>query len=92
MTILVIIVTGFVKDIKADEQKCRNYVENSTSVATALVSVIGYTKASELAVQSKEENKTIRQLVLEQNIMSTEKFDELISPESVNRLGFRKKN
>ncbi len=80
-----------VKDIKADEQQCRSYVESSTAVATALVAVIGYTKASELAVQSKEENKTIRQLVLEQNILSEEKFDELISPESINQLGFRNK-
>lgn len=80
-----------IKDIKANERQCEIYVENSTSVATALVAAIGYTKASELAMQSKEENKTIRRLVLERNIMSMEEFDKLISPESVNRLGFRNK-
>ena len=48
-------------------------------------------RAAELAVQSQKENKTIRQLVIEQKIMSTEEFDILISPESVNQLGFRNK-
>ena len=80
-----------VKGIEADKERCRSYVENSTAAATALVSVIGYKAALELVTQSQEENKTIRQLVIEKNIMSSEEFDLLISPESVNQLGFRNK-
>jgi aspartate ammonia-lyase len=80
-----------VKEIQADEQRCSSYVENSTAAVTALVSVIGYKRALEIAVQSQKENKTIRRLVIEHNIMSEQEFDELISPESVNQLGFRTK-
>jgi aspartate ammonia-lyase len=80
-----------IKEIQADEQRCNSYVENSTAAVTALVSIIGYKKALEIAIQSQKENKTIRQLVTEHKIMSENEFEELISPESVNQLGFRKK-
>ena len=80
-----------VQGIEADKEKCRSYVENSTAAATALVSVIGYKNALELINQSQKENKTIREVVIEQKIMSSEEFDLLISPESVNQLGFRNK-
>jgi aspartate ammonia-lyase len=80
-----------VQGIEADIEKCSSYVESSTAAATALVSVIGYKRALELAAQSQKENKTIRKLVIEQKIMTSEEFDLLISPESVNQLGFRNK-
>ena len=80
-----------VQGIEADIEKCSSYVESSTAAVTALVSVIGYKRALELAVQSQKENKTIRKLVIEQKIMTSEEFDLLISPESVNQLGFRNK-
>jgi aspartate ammonia-lyase len=80
-----------IKEIQADEQRCNSYVENSTAAVTALVSIIGYKKALEIAIQSQKENKTIRQLVTEHKIMSEKEFEELISPESVNQLGFRNK-
>lgn len=80
-----------VKGIEADRQRCGSFVENSTASVTALAAVIGYEKASELATRSQKENKTIRSLVIEHNLMSIEEFDLLISPESVNQLGFRKK-
>ncbi|MBC8377999.1 MAG: aspartate ammonia-lyase [Planctomycetes bacterium] len=76
--------------LEANEEKCRQYVENSTVTATALVTELGYEKASQIAKQAKERNKTIRQIVTEQKLLSNEQFDELISPEAVCRLGFRK--
>lgn len=77
-----------VEGIEANEEKCRQYVENSTATATALVSKLGYEKASQIAKQAAEQNKTIRQVVTEQNLLSNAQFDELISPEAVCRLGF----
>jgi aspartate ammonia-lyase len=80
-----------VQGIEADVRQCKSHVHSSTVAATALVHVIGYERASELAAQAHKENKTIRQLVIEQKIMSIEEFDAMISPESVNQLGFREK-
>lgn len=79
-----------VEGIKANEEKCSQYVENSTAAATALVSELGYEKCSWITKQATEQNKTVRQIVLEQKLLSNEQFNELISPEAVCRLGFKR--
>lgn len=79
-----------VEGIEANEEKCRQYVENATATATALVAELGYEKASQVAKLAAEQNKNIRQIVTEQKLLTSEQFDALISPEAVCRLGFRK--
>jgi aspartate ammonia-lyase len=76
-----------VEGIEADEARCRAQVESSTATATALLPVLGYDRASEIAQQAKAMGKTIRQMVLERNVLTEAEFDELISPEAVCRLG-----
>lgn len=76
-----------VEGITANAERCRQGVESSTALVTALVDVIGYEKAEAIAHQARTERKTIRQVVLEQNLMSAAEFEESISPARVNRLG-----
>lgn len=76
-----------VEGIEADEARCRRNVENSTACVTALVERIGYTAAEEVALASKAENKSVRRIVIERGLLTGDEFDELISPESVTRLG-----
>ena len=58
------------KDLKVDKQKCESYIEKSLSMCTILVPVIGYDKTAELAYEAYESGKTIRELLLEKNILS----------------------
>ena len=76
-----------VDGIEADEARCRAHVENSTAAATALLPALGYERAGEAARRSKEEGKTLRTIVIEQNWMTADEFDQAISPEAVCRLG-----
>ena len=76
-----------VDGIEANEARCRQHVESSTAIATALVTAIGYERASEIAFEAHRSGKTVRQVVLEQHILSGEEFDALITPEAVCRLG-----
>ncbi|MCD6327465.1 aspartate ammonia-lyase [bacterium] len=76
-----------VQGIKANESRCQSNVESSTATATALMTVIGYDKAAEIAKLSREQGCSIRQIVLSMGLLSEEDFDELISPETVMRLG-----
>ncbi|MGE4350798.1 MAG: aspartate ammonia-lyase [Bdellovibrionales bacterium] len=71
----------------AHEEKCRAHVEGSTALATALVATLGYEKACEIARQAKAEKKTVRQIVLRDQIMTEEEFNTLITPEALLRLG-----
>ncbi|MEZ4599191.1 MAG: aspartate ammonia-lyase [Syntrophotaleaceae bacterium] len=76
-----------VEQLSADEDRCRQQVRNSTASVTALVGLIGYEQATELARAVAIEGKGLRQLALERGLVSAEIFDELTSPESVTRLG-----
>jgi aspartate ammonia-lyase len=73
--------------IEADEARCRVYVEGATATLTALVESLGYERVQEIAVQARAEGKNIREMVLQQGLLSSEDFDRLVSPEAVSRLG-----
>ena len=77
-----------IEGIEADETRCRQSVEASTATATALLPALGYETCSRIAKQANEQNKTIRQVVLENQLLTEAEFDRLISPEAVCRLGF----
>jgi aspartate ammonia-lyase len=76
-----------VDGIEADEARCRAHVENSTAAATALLPALGYERAGEAAKLAREQGKTLRAVILENNWMSEKEFDAAISPEAVCRLG-----
>jgi len=76
-----------VDGIEADEARCRAHVENSTAAATALVPALGYDRAGDAARLARESNRTLRQIVLDNQWMTAKEFDEAISPEAVCRLG-----
>ncbi|MFZ0930595.1 MAG: aspartate ammonia-lyase [Syntrophobacteraceae bacterium] len=76
-----------VAGIEADEQQCKRYVEASTVTATALLPVLGYDRMCLIARRAREEKKSVRQIVLEEKLLSSEQFDRLTSPEAVCSLG-----
>lgn len=76
-----------VEGMKADEARCRRNVEGATVTVTALVPAIGYEAAQDIAKTARAEGKTIRAVVLERGLLTAERFEELILPEAVMRLG-----
>jgi aspartate ammonia-lyase len=76
-------VTGII----ANEETCRKNVENSTATITALIPKIGYEKASEILKSANMEAISIKEAVLKSGLISETEYNELISPESVCRLG-----
>ncbi len=77
-----------VRDMRANPERCRQAVDNSTSVLTALVSRLGYEECSRIASEAEEGNKTVRQTVIESGRLSEEEFNRLTSPAAVCQLGF----
>jgi aspartate ammonia-lyase len=73
--------------IEADTERCEQHVHSGTATLTALVEHVGYHTATELAAAARESGKSIRQLVIERNLMDAAKFDEIMSCEQVMRLG-----
>jgi fumarate hydratase class II len=62
--------------INANENACAGYIEQSLALATGLVPKIGYDKAAAVSKKAYESGKTIRQIVLEEKILSENEFEE----------------
>ncbi len=76
-----------VEGIEADEERCRGHVESSTATATALLRAIGYEGACRLVKLADETGRSIKETAIAEGLLTAEKFDELVSPEAVCRLG-----
>ena len=74
-------------EMEANEEQCRRHVRNSTAAATALLPAVGYERMCRVIEMARHQNKTVKDVVLEQNLLTPEQFEELISPEAVCRLG-----
>lgn len=66
--------------IQANEKECEAAVEQSLSMSTSLNPLIGYEKASKLTKEAFATGKTIRELCIEQKIVSEEALREALDP------------
>ncbi|MBA2312833.1 MAG: aspartate ammonia-lyase [Actinobacteria bacterium] len=64
--------------IEADEERCKELLEQSLMLCTALTDYIGYDKTAALAKQAHAERKTIREVALEHEIMDEEQLDAVL--------------
>jgi aspartate ammonia-lyase len=64
--------------IKADEERCRELMEQSLMLCTALTDYIGYEAAASLAKQAYAERKTIREVALEHEVLPPEQLDKVL--------------
>jgi aspartate ammonia-lyase len=72
-----------IKGITANEERCREMVYNSIGLVTALNPIIGYEASNKLAKDALEGNRSVYDLVLEQNLMSKEALDEALDPKNM---------
>ena len=68
--------TKCIDGIDANDKACAGYIEQSLALATGLVPKIGYDKAAAVSKKAYESGKTIREIVLEENILSQKEFEE----------------
>ena len=76
-----------VDGIAADAGRCRELLDRSTAVATALSPYIGYAATAEIAKESVRSGRPIRELVLERGLLEREQLDRILSPEEMTRPG-----
>ena len=76
-----------ISGIEANREACEEYVRRSWKGRgiVALIPVIGYERATELARRAKEEGKTVRELVVSEGIFTEEELDNVLM-EAIRRL------
>lgn len=74
-----------IRGITANRERCREMVEGSIGVVTAVAPALGYERASEVAREALETGRPVRDLILEKGYLSTSELDDLLSIEAMTR-------
>jgi fumarate hydratase class II len=73
--------------LEADEQRCRELVEASFPIVTALVPAIGYDTAAEISKEAYRSGRTIREVALEKGVLGEKELDEALDLMKMTRGG-----
>jgi len=74
-----------VSGITANVDRCRELVENSIGLVTALNPYIGYEKSAEIAKEALKTGGSVYQIVLDKGYLSQEELDDILKPENMVR-------
>ncbi len=69
-----------VAGIVANQERCTELLDKSLMLVTNLAPIIGYDKAAEVAKKALRENKTIREILLNERILPEDQVAELLDP------------
>jgi aspartate ammonia-lyase len=69
--------------ITANRERCRQYVENSIGLVTALNPVLGYEKSAAIAKEALKTGGNVYALVLEKGWLTQAQLDDLLKPENM---------
>jgi aspartate ammonia-lyase len=84
---LVVLRSRTIDGISADRDRCRELLDRSTAIATALSPYIGYAATAEVAKESVRTGRPIRELVLARGLLEPARLDAILAPESMTRPG-----
>lgn len=76
-----------IRGITADEERCREHLDGSYTLVTVLTGVIGYDEASIVATICRETGRTVRQVVLDRELMNESELDKILRPERLTSPG-----
>jgi len=77
--------TRCIRGITANADRCRDMVEGSIGVVTALVPALGYEKAGDVAREALATGRSVREIVLATGALDAATLDRLLSPEAMTR-------
>lgn len=72
-----------VTGITANRERCRELVESSIGLATALNPYIGYEASAEVAKEALATGRGVADVVLERGLLSREELDDILLPENM---------
>ncbi|MGQ0540018.1 MAG: aspartate ammonia-lyase [Gemmatimonadaceae bacterium] len=77
--------TRCIDGISANADRMRSFVTSSIGIVTALVPELGYDIASQIATESLESGRGVYDIVLERQLLTRERLDELLNPAAMVR-------
>lgn len=76
-----------VKGIEANKARCKMLVENSVGIITAINPHVGYEAAARVAKKALAEGRSVREIILEEGILSEKELEEILNPYEMTEPG-----
>jgi aspartate ammonia-lyase len=79
----IVLATRCIAGIEPNRERCREYVQNSIGLVTALNPVLGYEKSAAIAKEALKTGGSVYDLVIAKGWLTKDKLDELLKPENM---------
>ena len=76
-------VDNCVVGITANEERCRELVDGSVGVITAICPTLGYAESADIAKTAIKTGESVREVLMSKNVMTEEEVDKLLDPETM---------
>lgn len=76
-----------IEPLQADVEKCRQHLERSSVLVTALVPYIGYDRAAEIGKKAIQSNLTVREILIKDNVLPEEDINRILNPFQLTKPG-----
>ncbi len=72
-----------VKDLKADKEKIKEYLDNSLMLVTALAPKIGYDNAAKIAKKALKNKTTLKEESVKSGLINEKEYEQIVSPKKM---------
>lgn len=72
-----------ISGIAVDAERCASWIEKSLALVTPLAKKIGYDRASHIAYRAFRGKRTVRDILLEEAVLSEEEIDRILNPRNM---------
>jgi fumarate hydratase class II len=79
--------TRCIAGLEVNAQRCREDVERSLALATALAPAIGHDRAAQIAQTAERTGRTVREVAQSQGVLSPQELDALLAPDEMTKPG-----
>jgi fumarate hydratase class II len=69
-----------IEGIQANEERCRDSIEQSLAMCTALAPEIGYDAAAQISKEAYKTGKTVREVAMRKQVLNEKRLNELLNP------------
>jgi len=76
-----------IEGIKVNEAKCSENLRKSAVLATALIHYIGYEESAKITRKAVLEDKTVKEVLIEEGIMEEKDIDRILNPYEITKPG-----
>ena len=80
-------VNNCIVGIEANRERCKYLVDKSVGIITAINPHVGYEKAAYIAKKALDEDKSVRDIILNEGILNSEELNKILDPYEMTEPG-----